>query len=136
MEMAHSVEGRLPFLDHPLVELTRSLPVTQKIRGATHKYVLRHSMRSLVTPTVFRRPKQPFWSPPASLNPQGRFHALMQDVLRGPILRSIPFFDQERVVQMLDQLPSVDQFSRVTNEQILMMVLSACVLQDRFRMSA
>jgi hypothetical protein len=37
---------------------------------------------------------------------------------------------------MLDQLPSVDQFSRVTNEQILMMVLSACVLQDRFRMSA
>ena len=136
MEMAHSVEGRLPFLDHPLVELTRSLPVTQKIRGATHKYVLRHSMRNLVTPTVFRRPKQPFWSPPASLNPQGRFHVLMQDMLRGPILRSIPFLDQERVVRMLDQLPSVDQFSRVTNEQILMMVLSACVLQDRFRMSA
>ncbi|GAC1680375.1 MAG: asparagine synthase (glutamine-hydrolyzing) [Candidatus Acidiferrum sp.] len=136
MEMAHSVEGRLPFLDHHLVEMTRSLPADQKIRGATHKYVLRHAMRDIITPAVFRRPKQPFWSPPASRNPSGRFHILMQDTLRGPVLRSMPFFDSKKVIRMLDQLPQVDQLSRLTNEQILMMVLSACVLHDRFRMSA
>ncbi len=136
MEMAHSVEGRLPFLDHHLVELSRSLPVSQKVRGATHKYVLRQAMREIITPAVFRRRKQPFWSPPASVNPKGRFHKLMQDTLRGPILQSMPFFDQKKVVKMLDQLFDVDQFARVTNEQVLMMVLSACVLQDRFRMSA
>ena len=136
MEMANSVEGRLPFLDHHLVELARSLPVDQKIRGGTHKYILRQSMREIVTPTVFRRPKQPFWSPPASLNPSGRFNTMMQDLLRGPVLRSIPFFDQQKVIRMLDAQPTMDQVAHITNEQILMMVLSACVLQNRFRISA
>jgi asparagine synthase (glutamine-hydrolysing) len=136
MEMANSVEGRLPFLDHHLVELTRYLPVNQKIRAGTHKYILRQSMRKIITPTVFRRRKQPFWSPPASLSPNGRFNKLMQDLLRGPVLRSMPFFDQQRVIRMLDALPRMDQMADVTSEQILMMVLSACVLQDRFRVSA
>jgi asparagine synthase (glutamine-hydrolysing) len=136
MEMAHSVEGRLPFLDHHLVELARSLPISQKIRGATHKYILRQSMRDVITPTVFRRPKQPFWSPPASVDPKGRLHVLLNDTLRGSRLRSLPFFDQGKVVHMLDELGRVDHFVRTTNEQILMMVLSACVLQERFRMSA
>jgi asparagine synthase (glutamine-hydrolysing) len=136
MEMAHSVEGRLPFLDHHLVELARSFPIAQKIRGATHKYILRQSMREIITPTVFRRPKQPFWSPPASVDPNGRLHTLLNDTLRGAPLRSLPFFDQKKVVHMLDELPRVDHFKRVTNEQILMMALSACVLQERFRVSA
>jgi asparagine synthase (glutamine-hydrolysing) len=136
MEMGNSVEGRLPFLDHHVVEMARSLPVSQKIRGGTHKYILRQAMRETITPTVFRRPKQPFWSPPASLNPSGRFNTLMQDLLRGPVLRSMPFFDQPKVVRMLDALPKVDQMAHITNEQVLMMVLSACVLQDRYRMSA
>jgi asparagine synthase (glutamine-hydrolysing) len=60
----------------------------------------------------------------------------MQDLLRGPVLRSMPFFDQQRVIRMLDALPRMDQMADVTSEQILMMVLSACVLQDRFRVSA
>ena len=136
MEMANSVEGRLPFLDHHVVEMARSLPVSQKIRGGTHKYILRQSMREIITPTVFRRPKQPFWSPPASLNPKGRFNNMMQDLLRGPVLRSLPFFDQSKVVGMLDAMPKMDQMVHITNEQILMMVLSACVLQDRYRISA
>jgi asparagine synthase (glutamine-hydrolysing) len=136
MEMANSVEGRLPFLDHHVVEMARSLPITQKIRAGTHKYILRQSMREIITPTVFRRPKQPFWSPPASLNPSGRFNTMMQDLLRGPILRSLPFFDQPKIVRMLDAMPKMDQMAHITNEQILMMVLSACVLQDRYHMSA
>ena len=70
MEMAHSIEGRLPFLDHHLVELARSQPVTQKIRGASHKFVLRESMREFITDTVYRRSKQPFLSPPVLLNSQ------------------------------------------------------------------
>jgi asparagine synthase (glutamine-hydrolysing) len=57
-------------------------------------------------------------------------------MLRGPILRSLPFFDQPKIVRMLDAMPKMDQMAHITNEQILMMVLSACVLQDRYRMSA
>ena len=136
MEMANSVEGRLPFLDHHVVELARSLPINQKIRGFTHKYILRQTMRDVVTEAAFRGRKRPFWSPPASLNPAGRFNAMMQDLLRGPILRSMPFFDQAKVVRVLDGLPKKEEMADVVSEQVLMIVLSACVLQDRFRIAA
>ena len=64
MEMAHSVEGRLPFLDHHVVELARDLPVSQKIRGMTEKYVLREAARPVLTATVYGRQKHPFITPP------------------------------------------------------------------------
>src|SRR5262249_49249092 len=79
MEMAHSIEGRVAFLDHHVVELVRSMPVTQKIRGMTEKYVLREATRSVLTDTVYRRHKHPFTSPPVALTPDQRLHALVQD---------------------------------------------------------
>jgi len=136
MEMGHSIEGRLPFLDHHLVELVGSQPITQKIRGATQKYILKESLRDVVTPTVYRRPKHPFLAPPAALNLQGKLYVLLQDVLRGPTLASIPFFDQKKIVKLLDSLSTADECSRVANDQVLMMILSACVLQDGFRLAA
>ena len=136
MEMAHSIEGRVPFLDHHLVEVIRSQPVTQKIRGGTQKYVLRESVRQAITETVYRRPKHAFLSPPAALNPRGRLSVLMQDTLRGPVLRSMPFFDQKKVVGILDGLHATDEVSGVANDQVLMILLSACVLHERLRLSA
>src|SRR3954469_17383724 len=83
MEMAHSIEGRVPFLDHHVVEVIRSQPVSQKIRGMTEKFVLREAARDVITGTVYNRQKHPFLSPPATLNPDQGFNALVQDTLRG-----------------------------------------------------
>jgi asparagine synthase (glutamine-hydrolysing) len=136
MEMAHSVEGRVPFLDHDVVEVIRSQPVNQKINGMTEKYVLREAVRDVVTDTVYRRQKHPFLSPPATLNPQGKLNALVQDTLRGTTLASLPFFDRKRVVDLLDRLGAMDEGSQVANDQILMILVSACVLQERFGLGA
>jgi asparagine synthase (glutamine-hydrolysing) len=136
MEMAHSIEGRVPFLDHHVVEVIRSQPVTQKIRGMTEKYVLRESVRDVITDTVYRRQKHPFLSPPATLNPHERLSAFVQDMLRGPDLASIPFFDQRKVISLLDSLNLMDEGSRVAYDQVLMLLVSACVLQQRFRLEA
>ncbi len=48
MEMGHSIEGRVPFLDHKVVELVASQPVNQKIRGMTEKYVLREAVKDVI----------------------------------------------------------------------------------------
>ena len=136
MEMAHSIEGRVPFLDHHLVEVIRSQPVTQKIRGMTEKYVLREAVRDVITDTVYRRQKHPFLSPPATLNPQEKLSALVQDTLRGPVLASIPFFDQKKIIRLLDSLDTMDEGSRVANDQVLMILVSACVLHERFHLAA
>lgn len=136
MEMAHSIEGRVPFLDHHVVETIRSQPVNQKIRGMTEKYVLREAARDVITDTIYRRQKHPFLAPPATLNREQRLHSLVQDTLRGSVLESIPYFDQKKVIGLLDSVDEMEQGSRVAIDQVLMMLVSACVLQEGFKLSA
>lgn len=136
MEMAHSVEGRLPFLDHHVVEVLRSQPVHQKIHGMTEKYVLREAVRDVITATVYKRQKHPFLSPPATLNPTQKLSVLVNDTLRGSALSSIPFFDQKKIIALLDRLPAMDEGARVANDQVLMILVSACILQERFSLGS
>ncbi|HVC46459.1 MAG TPA: asparagine synthase (glutamine-hydrolyzing) [Terracidiphilus sp.] len=136
MEMAHSIEGRVPFLDHKVVECICAQPVSMKIRGMTEKYVLREAVRDAITNTVYTRQKHPFLSPPATLTPDETFHDFVQDTLRGPGMAAVPFFDQKAVVGLLDSLPRMDTGARIANDQVLMVLLSYCILQERFRLAA
>ncbi|HET8834370.1 MAG TPA: asparagine synthase (glutamine-hydrolyzing) [Gemmatimonadales bacterium] len=131
MEMAHSVEGRVPFLDHEVVELISRMPVHLKIRGMTEKYVLREAARPVLTDTVYRRQKHPFLSPPATLNPHDRLHQMVQDTLRGSGLDHLPFVDRAKVVGLLDGLGALEPGEQVSIDQILMILLSGCVLGER-----
>ncbi|HSS20824.1 MAG TPA: asparagine synthase (glutamine-hydrolyzing) [Pyrinomonadaceae bacterium] len=60
MSMAASIESRVPFLDHKLVEFSAALPERMKLRGATTKYILRESMRGLLPDAIINRPKMGF----------------------------------------------------------------------------
>jgi len=60
MSMATSVESRVPFLDHKLVEFTSSLPERLKLRRWTTKYVLRESMKGILPQEILSRPKMGF----------------------------------------------------------------------------
>ena len=136
MEMAHSVEGRVPFLDHEVVELISRMPVHLKIRGMTEKFVLREAARPVLTDTVYRRQKHPFLSPPATLNPHDRLHQMVHDTLRGSGLDCMPFVDRRKVAGMLDGLSGLDPGEQVSIDQILMILLSGCVLGERLGLTA
>jgi asparagine synthase (glutamine-hydrolysing) len=60
MSMATSLESRVPFLDHKLVEFTASLPERLKLHGWTTKYILRQSMKNVLPEAILRRPKMGF----------------------------------------------------------------------------
>ena len=60
MSMAASIESRVPFLDHKLVEFTSSLPERLKLRGWTTKYILRQSMKGVLPEKILSRPKMGF----------------------------------------------------------------------------
>jgi asparagine synthase (glutamine-hydrolysing) len=81
---------------------------------------------------VYRRQKHPFLSPPVTTVPTERFHQMMQDILRGPVLASLPVYDQKKIVALLDQLPAMSNSERVGWDPALMSVLSACVVEERF----
>jgi asparagine synthase (glutamine-hydrolysing) len=54
--MAHGVEGRVPFLDHRVVEFAFSLPEGELLRGPWTKHVLREAMRGRTPTSVHQRP--------------------------------------------------------------------------------
>ncbi len=135
MEMAHSVEGRLPFLDHPLVELVCSLPMSFKIRGLTEKYVLREAARPVLTRTVYERQKHPFLAPPSVAAPESPLHELLQTTLRGRALDRVPFFDRQRLLAVLDGWPQTPAAARPAVDALFLQVLTSCIVAERFGMS-
>ncbi len=60
MSMATSIESRVPFLDHKLVEFTARMPDAMKLRGGTTKYVLRKSMKGVLPEQILSRSKMGF----------------------------------------------------------------------------
>ncbi len=100
--MSVSIEPRVPFLDHLLVEFTMNLPQELKVEGEVAKSLLKRSARGLLPDDVIDRPKMGFGAP-------------MLQWLRGPFgeavraeLESTRFFDRfpahrEVVLDMLDR---------------------------------
>ena len=62
--MANSIEVRLPFLDHHLVELAFSLPMTHIYNHGKTKYILRESMRNVLPDSVYNRTDKIGFAPP------------------------------------------------------------------------
>ena len=63
MSMGTSVEGRVPFLDHKVVELAMSMPQAVKTRNGTLKSILKRAVRGVIPDQLIDRPKQGFGVP-------------------------------------------------------------------------
>ena len=61
--MAHSVEGRFPFLDYRVVEFAAGIPPHLKMKVLNEKYLLKRCANGLVPPSVMKRAKQPYRAP-------------------------------------------------------------------------
>ena len=55
MEMAHSIEGRVPFLDHQVAEVAARVRVNMKVEGIREKHVLREAAKDVLIPEVYDR---------------------------------------------------------------------------------
>jgi len=120
-EMAHAVEGRVPFLDHRFFEVARRVPTSDKIRGDVEKFILRDAMRDALPEEVVARRKHPLLAPPAV----GRMDAV-GDWLRSGDLPS--FFDARAVRSALDRVAVVSASERPAWEPPLMLAMTATLL--------
>ena len=100
MSMATSIESRVPFLDHKLVEFAAQLPDEWKLSGITTKRILREAMKGLLPEGILKRPKMGFPVPFAAWT-RGRWSAVARDVLLDRRTRQRGIIDPRAVQTLL-----------------------------------
>jgi asparagine synthase (glutamine-hydrolysing) len=104
VSMAHSIEGRFPFLDHRVAELTARLPGRYKIRGLDEKHILKTSMKALLPESIIKRKKQPYLAPEArSFFEGGRPCEYAAWLLSAQCITRYGYFDPKAVSMLLDK---------------------------------
>ncbi|MBM4243802.1 MAG: asparagine synthase (glutamine-hydrolyzing) [Deltaproteobacteria bacterium] len=100
MSMATSLEGRVPLLDHPLVEMVAAIPSRFKMRGMKTKVLLRAAMADALPPETTQGPKQGFNVPiPSWLN--GPLRELVRDTLSPSRIAATGIFRPEPIQELI-----------------------------------
>jgi asparagine synthase (glutamine-hydrolysing) len=102
MSMAHSIESRVPLLDHLVVEFAASLPIDMKINGDRRKHLLRKLAFRLVPQELLDRPKQGFGVPIGHWF-RGSMRDVCGDVLRSAETRQRGYFNPAFVDRIFDE---------------------------------
>ncbi|CAI4032537.1 Asparagine synthetase (glutamine-hydrolyzing) [Nitrospira tepida] len=102
LSMWHSLEVRVPFLDHKVVEFAAGIPAKYKLHGMTKKYVLIQALDGIIPKHILGRRKQGF-SIPLSDWLRGPLRDFVRDHLSVAAISRAGYFDAAAVETLLDQ---------------------------------
>jgi len=102
MTMAASVEARVPFLDHKLVEFAMAIPRKTKYRNRESKHILKRALEGVVPESVLQRKKKGFGAPMKEWM-LDRLGSFVEDTLFNSKMRRLELFDYEFVRHLLDE---------------------------------
>ena len=108
--MAHSLEYRLPFLDHRLIEFAFGLPEHLKINKAGDKYIERRLADKIFPRHIARRAKIPFYLPVEYFLDQPQFNTLVAECLNPAAIKKRGIFQPKRVRWLIDKMRSTREF--------------------------
>ncbi len=131
MAMAHSVEGRFPFLDHRVVEFAAKLSPTLKMKGLGEKYLLKRACSDLVPSSILNRPKQPYRAPEGKCFFGANAPDYVDDILSKNALHDNGIFDSCAVHVLIDKFKS-GRITSVRDNMALTGVLSTQLLLNQF----
>lgn len=105
MLMAHSVEGRFPFLDHRLIEFANRLPPRLKMRGLCEKYLLKRAMAPYLPTAIVERHKQPYRAPDiAAFFGAAAPPDYVDELMGRAAIARYGYFDPDRVERLLAKI--------------------------------
>ena len=131
MSMAHSVEGRFPFLDHRIVEFCGNLPADLKLHVLNEKFLLRLVARDLVPEEIRQRPKRPYRAPIRRSFFDAAPLAYLREALSPARIREAGLFDPAAVTRLVAKAERGPSLSE-TDEMALAGILSTQILERRF----
>jgi asparagine synthase (glutamine-hydrolysing) len=131
MAMAHSVEGRYPFLDYRVLEFAAKLPANLKMKVLNEKYLLRRACAGLVPDSILHRPKQPYRAPDARCFFEVTAPAYVNELLSPCAVEKNGIFDSQAVSALVNKFRA-GKASSVKDDMALVGVLSTQVLATHF----
>ncbi|HET7909608.1 MAG TPA: asparagine synthase (glutamine-hydrolyzing) [Nitrospira sp.] len=102
MSMAHSLEARVPLLDHPFVEFAATIPADWKLHRGKTKHIFIKALRGILPDEVLDRPKKGFGVP---LNRwfRGPLRPLVKELLLSDTFRRRGIFDATYVRRLIER---------------------------------
>jgi asparagine synthase (glutamine-hydrolysing) len=135
-EMAHSIEGRTPFLDHHLTEYVNNLPPSMKIRWDekgewVEKYVLREAAKPFITEEIYQKRKHPY-SAPVEYPRDGPMYKLLKELVTDENVAKLGFLTPNGVEKLVDE---VFETMQMPTFRLVICLAQWVVLQQRFGVS-
>jgi asparagine synthase (glutamine-hydrolysing) len=140
-EMAHSLEARLPFLDHELYDFAKHIPVDFKMRGTTEKAVLRDAAKGVLPDDVRLRPKRGFMGTSDAIDFFGADREHTADLRRRHLSREAfecagifsrrAYLVVSAIAHLAPVLPALKRLRRDSNK-VLMYMMQTHMLHDMF----
>jgi len=100
MSMAHSLEARVPLLDHKLIEFAATVPPELRLRDGTTKYLLKRALADVLPASVIDRPKHGFAIPLGAWF-RGQLDDFVRELLLGETARRRAIFDAGYIERLL-----------------------------------
>jgi asparagine synthase (glutamine-hydrolysing) len=131
MAMAHSVEGRYPFLDYRVVEFGAKLPTRLKMKVLNQKYLLKKACEGLVPESILRRPKQPYRAPEGKCFFDENAPDYVKELLSPDAVEKAGVFDK-RAVSILTSKFAGGKVGSLKDNMGVVAVLSTQLLASQF----
>jgi asparagine synthase (glutamine-hydrolysing) len=132
MAMAHSVEGRYPFLDYRVIEFCNRLPAELKLFGLREKYLLKKMAQEWLPKEILQRPKRPYRAPiHRSFFSNGATPEYVFDLLSPRKIEETRLFNSGAVSQMVQKLVDGKRLGE-TDDMALAGILSSQLVHEQF----
>jgi|WetSurMetagenome_2_1015567.scaffolds.fasta_scaffold00012_118 asparagine synthase (glutamine-hydrolysing) len=129
--MAHSIEGRFPFLDHRVMEFCCKLPPTIRMRVLTEKYILKESMKELIPRSILERPKQPYRAPDSQSFFRGNPPDYVEEILSDDNLKKTGYFNTKSVAALAKKCRN-NPILGFKDNMAAVGIISTLLLHDQF----
>jgi asparagine synthase (glutamine-hydrolysing) len=138
MEMAHTIEGRTPFLDKRVYEVAQKLPTNFKMsKDSVEKYIIKETFKDDITPLIYQKQKHPFVAPPllswSSKSGSDNVVSILFDILHSQSMKNHNFFDVKKIEAMIKILIKSNDISlQAKYDPIIMLILTLYYFEKNF----
>jgi asparagine synthase (glutamine-hydrolysing) len=130
MAMANSVEIRVPFLDHRLIDLMSKVNPEFKINLLNEKFILKEVLKSRLPDSIVNRPKNPYRAP-IKRGLLSTNNKLIEKYLSQSELKRTGLFDSNKIIFFLKKMKRVDKISEI-DAMTITGLLSTQIIYDKF----